>query len=173
MGQFRNGKVVSLGESAMLQSMRKVIFLDFDGVTHPDRDLRYFHHALVERVDRLRREHQAQVVISSNWRCRHPLPELETMIKAASGISLPILEMTPGTLQDEKLKTRGGLIKNFLNQREQAGRTISRFVILDDLPEWHFKGLERHLVSCNPEIGFDEACYQRASAILTGDAGEC
>jgi hypothetical protein len=74
--------------------IRPVIFLDFDGVTHSVWDKRYFHHEILDRIDRLRCKHDAQVVVSSNWKVNYPVPELEDMIAEHSGVHLPLFEHT-------------------------------------------------------------------------------
>jgi len=87
--------------------IRPVIFIDFDGVTHPVWDKRYFHYEILERVDRLRRKHDAQVVVSSNWKVNYAVPELEDMIASHSGVRLPLFEHTPDTVANLLLGSAG------------------------------------------------------------------
>jgi hypothetical protein len=146
--------------------IRPVIFLDFDGVTHPVWDKRYFHHEILDRIDRLRRKHDAQVVVSSNWKVNYPVPELESMIAEHSGVHLPLFEHTPGSIADEKTHTRGAMIHQFLEERAAVGRRVQSFVILDDLPIWQFSGLERYLIRTDGEVGFSERDFERANGYL-------
>ena len=56
--------------------MRKILFLDFDGVLHPDEDPPFFTH--IGEFEKLLLEcPEIEVVIRSSWRVMHPFEELK------------------------------------------------------------------------------------------------
>jgi hypothetical protein len=135
-------------------------------VTHPAGDKRYFHYEILDRINRLRCKHDAQVVVSSNWKVNYPVPKLESMIASHSGVRLALVEHTPGTIADEKAHTRGAMIHQFLLERAAVGRRVQNFVILDNLPIWQFSGSERHLIRTDGDVGFSQRDFERASGCL-------
>ncbi len=120
----------------------KVLFLDFDGVLHPEGkdDLRHawLLGGLVARAD-------IRVVLSTNWRLSNSLGVLRRMLPGWE-LERQVIDMTP------ELPVAAGC-----RQREieawLATHPTERFAVLDD-NAWLFEDPEwAPLVLCNPAIG--------------------
>ena len=78
--------------------MNCILFLDFDGVTHPDpcgKDSFFCQLSLIEDV--LREYQHVAVVISSSWRYEHRLPELQAFF--APDIRTRIIDVAPSIVR--------------------------------------------------------------------------
>ena len=163
--------------------MRKVIFLDIDGVlnsfrwhnsesneTQADRFGRAFDPVAVANLSKIVEETGADIVISSSWKC-FGLDGMQEMWKERN---LPgkVIGITPNTVSDEMLLyadlenmelgvIRGNEIKEWLSRH----RHISQYVIIDDmddmLPEQQY-----HVVLTDPLIGLSKCDAMKAIAIL-------
>ena len=81
--EFDGSRLVPRGEVDGVALSQMLIFLDFDGVLHPDgcNPSSYFSRApLLEAV--LRQSADFEVVISSSWRHRRPFDELVLLFSA-------------------------------------------------------------------------------------------
>lgn len=165
-------------------SMRKIIFLDIDGVLNTSRwhsqidknepQDEYgdkFDPISVANLAKIIDDTGADIVISSSWKS-YGLSEMEDMWDERN---LPgkIIGITPNTISDELLLNvdidsielfhiRGEEIKEWLAMH---GKRISNYVIIDDmdnmLPEQ-----QSHFVNTNPTVGITEEDAEKAIAIL-------
>ena len=166
--------------------MRKVIFLDIDGVINtkewhskmtkdtPKDEYGYaFNPEAVVNLAHIIKETDAVIVISSSWKF-YGVPKLRQMWKIRN---LPgtILDITPNTVSDEMLLNanldemelgvcRGNEIKEWLSKHKGE---VSNYVIIDDfddlLPEQ-----EDHAVLTDSLIGITEFDAEKAIMILNG-----
>ena len=164
--------------------MRKIIFLDIDGVlntqdwhsrmtkdTPRDEFGWAFDPVAVENLAHIVKETGASIVISSSWKFLG-LAKLREMwkIRNLPGI---VLDITPNTVSDELLLNanldemelgvcRGNEIKEWLSRHNSE---VSNYVIIDDfddmLPEQ-----EDHVVLTDTLIGITEFDAEKAIAIL-------
>ena len=164
--------------------MRKIIFLDIDGVlntqdwhsrmtkdTPRDEFGWAFDPVAVENLGHVVKETGASIVISSSWKFLG-LAKLREMWKIRN---LPgtILDITPNTVSDEVLLNanldemelgvcRGNEIKEWLSKHKGE---VSNYVIIDDfddmLPEQ-----EDHVVLTDTLIGITEFDAEKAITIL-------
>jgi hypothetical protein len=150
----------------MLTSMRPtikshmILFLDFDGVLHPavcsaDAELLCCR-PLLESV--LRDCPDVDIVISSTWRERRTLSQLQALF--SPDIGARIVGVTPlwQDIQDEASMgtyVRQAEIQSWLRQ---VGRAWEAWVALDDQP-WLFRPFLPNLVHSDPASGLTiEAC---------------
>lgn len=164
--------------------MRKIIFLDIDGVlntqdwhsrmtkdTPRDEFGWAFDPVAVENLTHIVKETGASIVISSSWKFLG-LAKLREMwkIRNLPGI---VLDITPNTVSDELLLNanldemelgvcRGNEIKEWLSRHKGK---VSNYVIIDDfddmLPEQ-----EDHVVLTNTLIGITDFDAEKAITIL-------
>lgn len=164
--------------------MRKLIFLDIDGVlntrdwhsrmtkdTPRDEFGWVFDPVAVENLARIVKETGASIVISSSWKFLG-MAKLREMWKIRN---LPgtLLDITPNTVSDEVLLNanldemelgvcRGNEIKEWLSRHKGE---VSNYVIIDDfddlLPEQ-----ENHVVLTDSLIGITEWDAEKAIRIL-------
>lgn len=164
--------------------MKKIIFLDIDGVlntqlwyTQMDRNTpqdKYgyaFDPNAVANLKRIVEETGADIVISSSWKCMG-LTQMEDMWNDRN---LPgrIVGITPNSVSDELLlhadidsmelfHIRGEEIREWLSKH---GKRVSNYVIIDDmdnmLPEQ-----QSHFVQTNPEVGITKVDSEKAIKIL-------
>ena len=164
--------------------MKKIIFLDIDGVlntqlwyTQMDRNTtidKYgyaFDPNAVANLKRIVEETGADIVISSSWKCMG-LIQMEDMWNDRN---LPgrIVGITPNSVSDELLlhadidsmelfHIRGEEIKEWLSKH---GKRVSNYAIIDDmdnmLPEQ-----QSHFVQTNPEFGITKEDSEKAIKIL-------
>lgn len=147
--------------------MRKVIFLDIDGVLSPrwwdsdkqsDNYGRLFDAKAVANLSKIVEETEAEIVISSSWK-NVGLVELQNMWRDRD---LPgkIVDITPDYMSDELLLKEDSADMDYLYERGSEiqgwlllhGDDVSRYVIIDDmddiLPEQ-----QSHFVQTDPEVG--------------------
>lgn len=164
--------------------MRKVIFLDIDGVlntkwwyTQMDRNTpkdKYgyaFDPNAVANLKRIIDETGADIVISSSWKS-YGLSELEDMWQDR-GLPGKLIGITPNSVSDEMLlnadldhmelfSIRGMEIKEWLSKN---GKRVGNYVIIDDmdnmLPEQ-----QSHFVQINSEVGISKDDVKNVIKIL-------
>ena len=164
--------------------MRKVIFLDIDGVlntgwwysqmdrnTPKDKYGYAFDPNAVANLKKILDETRADIVISSSWKS-FGLSELEEMWNFR-GLPGKLIGITPNSVSDEMLlnadldhmelySIRGMEIKEWLTKH---GKHVSHYVIIDDmdnmLPEQ-----QSHFVWIDPEVGITEGNAAQAIMIL-------
>lgn len=144
--------------------MKKVIFLDIDGVmiagSYLKRTKSYpgyqFHPDAVKNLKEIMDSTKAQVVVTSTWRRGKSLVELQKMFKE-NGIEQGIVGQTPII----EFGTRGQEIHQYLEEaRLDSSLTVDRFVIIDDNNS--MGDLEPFLVQTDWESGLDEEAKREA-----------
>lgn len=164
--------------------MRKVIFLDIDGVLNtqdchsrmtkdtPEDEFGYaFDPVAVVNLARIIDETGAVIVISSSWKF-YGVTKLREMWKMRK---LPgaILDITPNTISDEMLMNanldeiefgvcRGNEIKEWLSKHKGE---VSNYVIIDDFDDLLPEQMS-HAIITNTLLGITESDAEKAITIL-------
>jgi hypothetical protein len=144
----------AVGQSAM----RRVIFLDIDGVLAPIRRWdRYgdFDPACIQMLNEIVAGGGADVVVASTWRHGKTIAELQGMLRA-QGFAGCVVDTTPSDIAGGG---RGDEIAAWLAQHVVAG-----YVIIDDHAD--MGELSTHLVQTHPARGLQPADVPRAIAVL-------
>lgn len=147
--------------------MRKVIFLDIDGVLSPrwwdsnkqsDNYGCLFDAIAVANLAKIIEETGAEIVISSSWK-NIGFVELQNMWRDR-GLPGKLVDITPDYMSDEILLKEDSANVDYLYERGSEiqgwlllhGDDVGRYVIIDDmddiLPEQQF-----HFVQTDPEVG--------------------
>ena len=137
--EFDGSRLLPRGEVDGVALSQMLIFLDFDGVLHPNgcNPSSYFSRApLLEAV--LRQSADFEVVISSSWRHRRPFDELVLLFSA--DVRKYVVGITPDSRYVEMpvrlgLYPRQAEIEVWLRENAQA---TDNWVAIDDRP-WLFK----------------------------------
>lgn len=135
-------------------SDRCIVFLDFDGVLHPQGCVplqRFCHLDLFE--GRLRQNSDVDLVISSSWRLSNDLAALKSIF--SEDLQSRVLGTTPAG------PDRGGAREHQIWQWLLNSQPTARWVAFDD-SEWLFSSTQR-LVLCDSDHGL------RASDLLEAD----
>lgn len=164
--------------------MRKVVFLDIDGVlntkwwyTQMDRNTpkdKYgyaFDPNAVANLKKIIDETGADIVISSSWKS-FGISELEDMWQDR-GLPGKLIGITPNTVSDEMLlnadldnmelfSIRGTEIKEWLTKH---GKHVSHYAIIDDMDNM-LTEQRLHFVKTDPEIGITVEDAEKAIMIL-------
>lgn len=144
-----------------------VIFLDFDGVVNtvifeqgePEPDYSYPHKKRVNNyqaicwLNKLCRETDAKIVVSSSWRLSENCNLGECLYNGGLNRSVRVLGSTP-RLPGE---CRGAEIKDWL---EKYGHEVENFIIIDD--DSDMEPFMDRLVKCDTEWGFGMSAYHEA-----------
>jgi len=151
---------MSGGSSAICTSLTKdvrlIVFLDFDGVLHPDpcRDEQLFEHA--PRLTRALEEFpEASVVLSTSWRTFLKFEQLVEPLDA--DLQRRVIGVTP---RFAEFAAKRELVP-YRRQAEcvhwlsQNGMNDSAWIALDDRPSW-FEPYCENLVACDALVGFDD-----------------
>jgi hypothetical protein len=144
--------------SAYCPTVRRVIFLDIDGVLAPIRRWdRYgdLDPACIQVLNEIVACSGADVVVSSTWRHGKTVAELQAML-VAQGFAGSVLDKTPTGVPGAR---RGEEIAAWLAQHAVAG-----CVIIDDHAD--MGELRTHLVQTHPAHGLQRADVTRAIAML-------
>lgn len=137
----------------------KVIFLDFDGVINNVElwgTTKFLPKAL-RSIERIVESTGAIVVASTAWRRGHSVQELNGFVKDNGG-KFEIVDKTPAFYR----QIRGVEIQAWLEDHPGA----ESFVILDDMDECQFVGLEKNLVRTDDTVGLTSKNADRAIEIL-------
>ncbi len=159
----------------MTDDVKKVLFLDFDGVLNsaahfaslpPERaaseveyDDRSFDRACVERVNAVVQRTECSVVVSSSWRLAYDIGKLNTILRR-HGFASRVLDITP----DDPRGCRGDEIQTWLNLHPD----VKSFAILDD--DADMGHLSHRLVRTTFATGLTDAHVEAAVWLLGGDA---
>ena len=145
--------------------MRKIIFLDFDGVLHPDGVAKFSRLPVLERF--LVEMPDAEVVVSSTWREDHTLDQLRDIFSPP--LRSRITGVTPSLDDGYDLGGRQSEILTFL-ANEGLSDTNCCWIALDDNAMF-FEDSCQNLVLTDSSIGFTEqegeqliAWYKRAGS---------
>jgi len=148
--------------------MHTFLFLDFDGVLHPEHDGeptpadRVFCH--LPRFEAIMRDFPAvEIIISSMWRYEFTIDQLRA--RFSPDIATRIIDTTP---QIERIEgkylpaRREGEILDWL---AASGREGVSWIALDDAA-WQFQQHRDRLVACTWYVGLDDAAGTRLRAAL-------
>ena len=145
--------------------MRKIIFLDFDGVLHPDGIAKFSRLPILERF--LFEMPDAEVVVSSTWREDHTLDQLRGFFSPP--LRSRISGVTPSLDDGYEIGERQKEILSYLSN-EGLSDTTCYWVALDDIAMF-FEDSCQNLVLTDSSIGFTEqegeqliAWYKRAES---------
>jgi len=147
---------------------RCILFLDFDGVTHPDPHEAEELFTLLPLIEDVLRGFEAcKIVISSSWREVHPLDELREFF--APDMRPRVIGVTPdhrflrGTYL-RQLECEAWLRKKqvWLPQNQRAG---TPWVAIDDCP-YMFRPYCGNLLAIQPKKGFTRKDAVRLEAML-------
>ena len=160
--------------------MKKVLFLDFDGVLNPklwnrgkpsDNYGVLFVSKAVANLKKILDETGADIVVSSSWKCMG-LSTLQKMWKER-GLPGNIIDITPDYMSeellmnpdidnDEVLKFRGYEIKGWLSKH---GDEVSNYAIIDDMDDI-IPEQQPHFVWTDEEKGLTEGNAAEVIMIL-------
>jgi hypothetical protein len=150
-----------------------LLFLDFDGVLHPEpcyrRDDLF---CQVPRFESIMRDFElVDIVISSSWRENRTMKELKSFF--SPDISARIIGLTPQwtTLNfpdDAKFYPRHMEIDSW---RKRAGRDRETWIALDDRDDW-FEPLLPNLILCDASVGIDDNVETQLRRMLTQKSEE-
>ncbi len=136
--------------------MKPVLFLDFDGVAHPDvcsAEQLFCCLPLIEEV--LLRHTHVDIVVSSSWREHHPLAELQERFSPA--LRWRVVGFTPLYKQDKcepaQRYVREIECRSWLQMHRPQVLEIGAWVALDDNP-WLFSPGCPHLLMTAHWRGF-------------------
>ncbi len=144
-----------------------IVFLDFDGVLHPDPcpdSARLF-----EQAPRLMRslEEFADVglVLSTAWRTVKPFDQLLEVLPDA--LSARILDITPtfGDFQASAPLVPYRRQAECMHWLQQNQRHCDAWLALDDRPDG-FEPYCENLITCHPHLGFDHEVRARLRSAL-------
>ena len=157
--------------------VRKVIFLDIDGVLNQDNDGPKIEECFVKRLAHVVKKTDAEIVLSSSWRRAytnhvnpgypHQNKDVALLISMLDKYQLRVMDVTPDLTSGpyaRPLEIRAWLV-------EQGN--LERFVILDDETFWAWNWLEDYLV-CTTHLyesgkavcGLTDEDAEKAIAIL-------
>lgn len=131
-----------------------ILFLDFDGVTHPDPcedDELFCRLPLLEEV--LREHPSVEVVISSSWRLTHSLPQMRAFF--APDMRARVVGATPTRPRTASLPRE---LAGYERERECVAWMMNRqpkgfpWLALDDR-SWSFRPDCEHLVLTRTRVG--------------------
>jgi hypothetical protein len=160
--------------------MRKVIFLDIDGVLNPkwwerkDKADRFgcaFDPKTVSCLAKIIKDTAAEIIISSMWKYMG-LQALQSMWKER-GLPGIIIDITPNYMSDELLLNeelsnidhlyiKGVEIKGWLALH---GDDVSNYVIIDDMDDFLLEQ-KSHFVQTDPEVGISNDDVKKIVRLL-------
>ncbi len=157
----------------------RVVFIDIDGVLNSDAYFRALEHAgealtewwgercldprAIALLDALLTHADATAVISSSWRQRFSLSELDAMFRAR-GLSRTLHSVTPSMHRtpDGARLTRGDEVQAWLDAHD----AVDAFVILED--EEELSHLEPFAMRVSTSVGLGRDDVERAIEALVG-----
>ena len=152
--------IFRMAGNGMGSSAAPILFLDFDGVTHPDpcdKERLFESLPLIESV--LHRFPDVRVVLSTTWRQNHPIEELRGLFSDA--IASRVIGGTP-TISDYDRDWYPVALSERPRQREieawlHQNRTLAHsWVAIDDRPHW-FNTECPNLLVTDRATGFTES----------------
>ena len=133
-----------------------LLFLDFDGVLHPNRSDPSQHFVHLPRFESVLREFtNVSVVISSTWQDAYSLGALRR--RFSQDITARIIGGTRSADPDCEVETRYEQIKLFLRH---VGRSAESWVALDDAED-EFPARCPQLILCDSKRAFDPEAERR------------
>jgi hypothetical protein len=143
----------------------KIIFLDYDGVLINRESLRTTEAEYppadesIRLLNDLIKQTDAQIVVSSSWRIRRTLIELQEILEGW-GVDGTVLDKTPHYPEQD----RGAEIQQWLDDRRKSKGDVEAFVILDDCRD--MPTLLDFLVQTEFETGLTREDAEKALQIL-------
>lgn len=139
----------------------KIVFLDIDGVVNTESDLSrgiLINSELVLRIDKLCRDNNSKIVISSSWRNSYTLDNLRMLFKVCGMFTSysTIIDKTSCNI------TRGEEIKKWLDSRGD----IDGYVIIDDYDDF-YDFQKPFWVQTSFKLGFSEDKFKEACDVLS------
>lgn len=141
-----------------------VVFLDFDGVTHPEvcKTVQLFN--CLPLIERVLRQHLAvDVVISSSWRLHHPLSELRAFF--SEDVAHRVVGVTPCEAVRRDLPAPQHVRERECRRWLELHGPDRPWVAIDDVP-WLFTPGCPHLLLTDHRAGFSLANASHLHALL-------
>lgn len=157
--------VLACAHNDIGEHMRKIIFLDFDGVLHPDGIALFSQLPVFERF--LLKMPGAEIVVSSTWREDHTLGELRRFFSPA--LRRRISGVTPSLEGGYDLGGRQEEIQSYL-AAENLTDTNCRWVAVDDTALF-FQDSCQQLMLTDSSVGFTEQDGERLVDWYNGISG--
>lgn len=150
-----------------------ILFLDFDGVLHPDYetydlpDCQMF--CRLPQLERILRDFpNVDLVISSMWRYQFTLDQLRA--RFSPDIALRIIGKLPLSEYFDSSYVRARREREITSWLIDAERTAESWVALDDCA-WHFHLYRDHLVVCNGYTGLNDQAEALLRTIFQSESG--
>lgn len=147
----------------------QILFLDFDGVMHPEFCHESKHFVHLENFEAvMRAAPHVDLVISSTWRQKRSLDELKALF--STDVAARIIGATPLYAQLEDVPDalvgyeREAECKKWLHQH---GRTTQEWLAVDDR-SWNFRPFNSHVFLVNGEVGLDADAAVKLAARICG-----
>ncbi len=144
------------------------LFLDFDGVLHPQYDgvptpvgEVFCHLSLFESI--MRDFPHVEIIISSTWRYQFSIEELRS--KFSPDIAGRIVGMTPQTEHDEREYVQARREVEILEWLAISGRSDAAWIALDDAA-WLFDKHRDRLVHCTWYVGLNDEVELKLKSAL-------
>jgi hypothetical protein len=146
----------------------QVLFLDFDGVMHPEfchESKHFVHLATFEAV--MRAAPHVEVVISSTWRQKRSLHELKAVFTADVAARIvgatPLYAQLDGVPDSLQGYEREAECRSWL---QQHGRVTQEWLALDDR-SWNFRPFNRNVLLVDGSVGLNAEAAQTLLDRLT------
>lgn len=144
-----------------------IIFLDFDGVLHPETCYRAQLFCELPRLEGVLRDFpQTHIVVSSTWCEKRSLANLQGLF--SPDVAMRVVGITPAwrELEDTVYRyQRQAEVEAWLRANRSPW---DRFLVLDDRA-WLFSPFYKPLLLCDPATGMDDLVEQRLRARLAHD----
>ena len=147
----------------------QILFLDFDGVMHPEfcHESKHFVHLdTFEAVMRV--ASHVELVISSTWRHKRSLDELKALF--STDIAARIIGATP--LYAQLANVPDGLVgyereAECISWLRQHGRVAQEWLAVDDR-SWNFRPFNSHVFLVDGHVGLDASAAQNLVTRING-----
>lgn len=146
-----------------------ILFVDFDGVLHPNSDDSDHFSCAPLLWELLRRHRDVRVVLSTGWRFERPLDELRRLACQNGGedVAERVIDATPLLRHDADEQSRERDCLAWLAANKRDGEP---WLALDDMPGLFSRGAS-NLYQVNPKRGLMPYDVERISALVRTLAG--
>lgn len=135
-----------------------VIFTDIDGVLNPHWKTKWCKKS-IDLYNKLCKEYDLKVVITSTWRIAHSIDRLNDIFKE-QGITTDIYDYTPVLS-----KARGLEIQEWLDNNH-----CDDFIVIDDKTSDIEPYIKKNVIKCRSWVGFSQEEYDEIYKILNNNA---